>query len=84
MLLIELFDRDNILCPEWLSNEYIDDDWEESQYSFEDGKHIWRLKTPFKDVAITFDGNEYHFLAYDEEGELIFDNVSTAEEEIIH
>ena len=84
MLLIELFDRDNILCPDWLSNQYLEDDWKDSTYSYEEGKHIWSLETPFKNVRITFDGTEYHFIAYDEEGEELFDNISTEEYEILH
>lgn len=59
--MIELFDKDNILCPEWLSNEFLEDDWEDSIYSFEDGKHTWKLETPSKKVQITFDGTEYNF-----------------------
>ena len=81
MLLIELFDRDNILCPEWLSNEFLEDDWQDSVYSYEEGKHTWSLKTPVKDVKITFDGQEYHFIAF-KDGEIMLDNVITEEYEI--
>lgn len=84
MLLEELFEQYDVECPEWLKDIFLDDDWEESQYSKEDNTHKWTLKNPFKDVAITFDGTEYHLLAYDEEGELLFDNVTTEEYGINH
>ena len=81
--IIDLFDRDNILCPEWLSTEYLEDDWKDSTYSFENGFHTWSLKTSFKNVRICFNGEEYHFRAYDENGELMMDNVITSEFESV-
>ena len=79
ILLKELFERDNVSFPEWLSHERLEEDWKDSIYSFERNKHVWSLKTPFKDVCITFDGNEYHFIAFDEDGSVMFDNVTTEE-----
>ena len=70
MLLIDLFDRDNISCPEWLSNVYLEDEWLESVYSFEEGNHTWNLETPIKNVRITFNGDEYNFYGV-KDGELI-------------
>lgn len=81
---MDLFDRDNILCPEWLSNEYLEDDWMDSVYSYEEDKHTWSLKTPMKDVKITYDGSECHLLAYFENGELMADDVITNDYEILH
>ena len=80
--IIDLFDKDNILCPEWLSNEYLEDDWKDSTYSFEDGKHTWNLETPFKKVRITFDGEEYQFLYFNEIGELTPIEIITETESI--
>lgn len=68
--ILELFDRDNILCPEWLSYIQLEDDWLDSVYSYEDDKHTWNLQNDFKNVRITFDGEEYNFYAI-EEDELI-------------
>ena len=59
--MIELFDKDNILCPEWLSDEYLEDDWKDSTYSFVDGYHTWILENQFKNARITFNGEEYNF-----------------------
>ncbi len=64
MLMINLFDKDNILCPEWLSNELLEDDWEDSVYSYEDDKHTWILKNDIMNNRITFDGNECTFLYF--------------------
>ena len=61
LMLKELFERDNVPLPEWLSYEHLEDDWKNSVYSFEGNKHIWSLKTPFKNVCITYDGMEYKF-----------------------
>lgn len=84
ILLKELFERDNVSFPEWLSCEYLDEDWKDSNYSFEKNKHVWSLKTLFKNVRITFDGKEYHFIAFDEEDNIMFDNVTTKEYVIQH
>lgn len=84
MLVIDLFDRDNILCPEWVSNEFLEEDWQDSVYSYEDDKHTWSLETSFKNVKITYDGEEYHFIAYTEDGEVMFDEVITKDEIIQH
>ena len=62
MLLIDLFDKDNILCPEWLSDEFLEDEWEDSVYSYEEGKHTWSLKNEIFNNKITFDGTECTFL----------------------
>ena len=43
MLLMDLFDKDNILFPEWLPNTEISDDWKDSSYSFDNGYHSWVL-----------------------------------------
>ena len=67
MLLLELFDKDNILCPEWLSEEFLEDDWQESVYSYEDGKHTWSLENDVMNNKITFDGTECTFLYMIEE-----------------
>ena len=67
MLLLELFDKDNILCPEWLSEEFLEDDWQESVYSYEEGKHTWSLKNELMNNKITFDGTECTFLYMIEE-----------------
>ena len=70
ILLKTLFDRDNILLPEWLLDEYLEDDWLESQYSFNGEYHTWILETEFKGkVRICFNGKEYHFQGFHEEYE---------------
>lgn len=84
LMLKELFERDNVPFPEWLAYEYLDEDWKESIYSFEKNKHVWSLKTLFKNVRITFDGKEYHFIAFDEEDNIMFDNVTTEKYVIQH
>ena len=71
MLLRELFDRDNILLPEWLLSEYIDDEWGDSSYSFNEGFHTWIIETIFGKQRICFNGEEYHFQALDEAGEWV-------------
>ena len=71
MLLIELFDRDNILLPEWLSDEYLDDNWVDSTYSFNEEYHTWTLNDPFGKLRICFNGEKYHFQALSDDGEWI-------------
>lgn len=81
--IIDLFDRDNILCPDWLSYLKLEDDWQDSIYSYEEGKHTWNLQTPLKNVRITFDGNEYNFYGIID-GDLIRIETITEEEVIQH
>lgn len=66
----DLFERDNVECPGWL-NDYLDDDWMDSVYSFEDNVHYWKLHTPLKNVVISFDGEEYCFRGFDDNGEVM-------------
>ena len=61
--IIDLFDKDNILCPEWLSYESLEDEWLESVYDYDEGIHTWSLDIPMKEAKITFDGVEYNFYA---------------------
>lgn len=65
--ILDLFDKDNILCPDWLSYLQLEDDWMDSIYSYEDGKHTWNLQNDFKNVQITFDGKEYNFYVLEED-----------------
>ena len=64
MLLKELFDQENIICPEWLSTKMIDDYWQDSTYSSEDGVHKWSFIDGLRNVEIVFDGETYTFGAY--------------------
>ena len=83
MLLIDLFDKDNILCPEWLSDEYLEDDWQDSVYSYEDGKHTWSLKNEIMNNKITFDGTECNYSYFiDEVGEMTTFRTITEDQEI--
>jgi hypothetical protein len=77
MLVKNLFMRDNVECPDWLSNEIIDDDWEFSVYSNENDKHIWKHTTPLKKVRLTYDGNSFIFEALDGNGEVLLSEIIT-------
>lgn len=79
MFLMDLFKRDNVKCPKWLSKTNIEDDWINSDYSFDGNTHKWHLKTPSKDVHIHFDYNEYHLIAFNKNNEMMFDNIITEE-----
>ncbi len=74
MFVKDLFERDNVDCPEWLDS-YLEDDWMNSIYSFEDNVHKWHLQDPFKNVVISFDGKEYRFQAFDDEGNVIVERI---------
>lgn len=67
MLLKELFDKDNILLPEWLIDETIEDEWQDSNYSFNDGFHTWNLDSLFGKLRICFNGGQYIFQAYNDD-----------------
>ncbi len=67
MFVKELFDKENITCPEWLSYNMIDDYWQDAEYSLEDNVHKWTFKDELRNVLITFDGERYTFGAYFED-----------------
>ena len=77
MFVEQLFKKHEVTCPEWLSMELLDDEWNQSEYSIEGDTHKWTLVNPLQNLMITFDGNEYHFKAFTEDGKLLFDNVIT-------
>lgn len=68
MKLKDLFDKENIICPEWLSNKMIDSYWENADYSLEDNVHKWIFKDELRNTMITFDGETYIFGAYSPDG----------------
>lgn len=65
MILVNtLFERDGVTCPSWLSSQPLEANWMDSIYSLEDGIHKWVLKNQIQNLAITFDGEEYVFCAF--------------------
>ena len=80
MLLKELFEKDNVECPLWLSDYYITDDgW---VYSFEDGIHKWRFTDEARDMEIRFDGESYTLGAYFDNDFNVLQRIN--ESEVIH
>ena len=79
MWLKVLFERDNIDCPDWLLSEQVKDDLLDSEYSNDDGIHVWTLKNEDDNLKLTFDGEEYVFSAFHEEYDdlLLFKKVLT-------
>lgn len=77
MFVKDLFDKYNVICPNWLEKNSLEDDLIDSDYSVEEGLHKWKFKNEFKDILLTFDGEEFHFKAFDDEGHLMLDNVYT-------
>ena len=65
--LIELFRKANVHCPEWLSYELLEDEWEDAEYSSEESIHKWTLINELGiKHEITFDGETYlHGCYYD-------------------
>lgn len=74
MFIKDLFERDNVPCPEWL-DDYLEDEWMDSIYSFEDNVHKWQLQDSLKNLLISFDENEYRFQGFDDEGNVIMEEV---------
>lgn len=60
MLLKELLEKQEIKCPEWLSGEIIDDEWNNSTYT--PGKeHTWTVQRRGTDCLISYDGTVCRF-----------------------
>lgn len=64
MLVEELFKKHDVECPEWLKGKFLEDDWNDSEYSSEGNSHKWVLKTPMKHLELLFTGEEYLLTAY--------------------
>ena len=79
MLLKELFYKDNIDCPEWLSFDMIDDYWEDGNYSFEDNTHKWRFTDELRNVEIRFDGQTCTIGAYFDDEFFVFEIITESE-----
>ena len=82
-MLKELFERDNVLFPEWLINEPLKWDWEKSTYLKGENIHKWELNTPIGFQTITLEDENYTFTGYDENNNIIFERVVTPEYESI-
>ena len=83
MKFADLCKRDNVSLPEWLSDEILDDEWEDSQYLQGNDIHKWELNTPFGFRSITLQNEVYTFNAYNRDNQLIFEQIVTPETQII-
>ena len=72
MKLKELFNRDNVPFPEWLEDEPLKWDWENSTYLKGENIHKWELHTPIGFQSITLEEDTYTFTGYDLDNNLIF------------
>lgn len=79
MWLHDLFKRDNVDIPEWLDDNYLDDEWGNSTYLKGENLHKWELTTPLGFSNITLEDNVYIFSSYDENNDLIFEQIITPE-----
>lgn len=80
MWLYDLFKRDNVDIPKWLSNDYLNEEWKNATYLKGEDIHKWELNTVFGFNSITLENNAYTFNAYDEDNNLIFEKIETPEE----
>ena len=60
----DLFKKQNILCPSWLADTPLEDEWEDADYTVSDSVHTWRVTDELRDVEIRFDGVTYTMGAY--------------------
>jgi len=80
-----LFEKYGVICPEWLSEELLEDEWVNSEYIFEDNVHTWILdETPIRYVILSFDGSSCKRQGFDETKEhVIFEEVITEDYNMI-
>lgn len=84
MLLKDLFERDNVEYPDWLSEDYLlDDEWGDAIYFKSDTIHKWELNSIMGLSIITLENKVCTFDSYNLDNELIFKKVDTPEYEII-
>jgi len=68
----DLFERDNVKCPNFLSKEKVMTELFTSEYSFKDGVHYWRYDDDFRHLELSFDGITYLYLGFDDDGNEIY------------
>ena len=78
----DLFGRDGVECPEWLSDQKLEDYWLSSDYSCEDDVHLWEYRDFARWVVLSWDGTECLLRAFDEDGVILFARVRTEEFEV--
>lgn len=79
-----LFEKYEVICPDWLSEELLEDEWLDSEHLFDGGVHKWVLDEVMRYVVLSFDGEEYRMQALDESREhVIFEERITEEEHMI-
>ena len=83
MKLSELFQRNNVSFPDWLSDDILPDEWENAKYFKGEDSHRWELTILSEFNSISFDGETYLFQGYDENNQLIFEREVTEEYESI-
>ena len=83
MKLSELFKRNNVSFPDWLSDDILPDEWENAKYFKGEDSHRWELTILSEFNSISFDGETYLFQGYDENNQLIFEREVTEEYESI-
>lgn len=79
----DLFERDNVKCPSFLENEELMEELSNSEYSLENGIHTWKYKDAFRNIIISFDGETYNYLGFDEDGNEIYRKEINSEEGFI-
>ena len=79
MKLHELFERDNVDFPEWLSDDLLKENWEDATYLQGENTHKWELTTIAGYKSITLEDEVYTAQVYDENNQLIFEKVVTPE-----
>lgn len=82
MMLEDLFKRDNVEFPEWLTGEELDDEWEDATYLKGETIHKWELDSIFGFKSITFEDETYTFTAYDNNNNVVFVKEVTPEYEV--
>lgn len=83
MMLKELFDRNDVPFPEWLENEPLKGDWENSNYFKGENIHKWELNTPIGFQTIVLEDELCTFTGYDSNNQLIFEKIDTPDTQII-
>ena len=69
----KLFDNFGVDCPSWLSDDKIEDEWLNSDYTFENGEHKWEFQEfdmghLVRHLILRYDGKECS-LSYFVDGE---------------
>ena len=81
MKVSDLFKRYNVPFPDWVTDDMLIDEFEDAEYSIEEGSHKWVLSLPWRSDVILFSAKdeEYSYVVTDSDDVVLLEMLVTPE-----